>query len=280
MPDRQFDPMARPGRYLVEALGNKYYRFYEPISEKPVLFMEFARLGGSEEEIVGFANQYGRLGVGKALDDHQLGENLPMWRNSIVTMACAVKIFEHLKDDDETALSDHIVWSENGQSVFFHMTDSMTDGLTQDMIQELRKVAFELDHNKPIGMLESFVPGDVFQPAKLWLLKLVNKSLRGEASPCLYFDDNGQMGPYVSPHNLRACLWLQLYRALTERDFRRCAICHGWMDTTNQRSDKKRHDTCYEREKKRKQANKAVKKTKISTRSLPEQTHKQGKHKA
>ncbi len=263
-------------RYLCVAPGNTRRRTYEPLVTEPLLFTKFAELDGSEDSIVNFANEYGRLGIESTTGARgipQFGELLKTWQREIYTMACAVMIFGYLKDSESKraekrkqaalkTLGKHIVWSGDGSRVSFDLRHSTIintrPGLGIKAIPIDAPIKGEIASvRRSSEIFQSFEPGEVTQPARLWLSRLINSNIYGETSPCLIFDENMQLVPYVSPDNLRACLWLQLYSAFSDKQFVRCAICKGWMDTTGQRSDKKRHDECYDREKKRRRAAKA-----------------------
>lgn len=249
------------GPFLVEAQGNTVSFNSLPLKYEPELFVKFAKLDTSKESIIKFANLHGRLGLVNPLMEQggsanmlTMGESLNDWRQQIIDIKFPVLLWGLLKESKEEELRKYIMWGKDNSSVSYSYEQNDT------------KISPRAKNKIPSGIISSatdnifgtFISGDVTKPAQYYLLNTINEKLKGNASPSLIFNSTGDLDPYITPHNLLAAIWLQLFRAVSgQRDFRRCKICKNWMDISQfKRSDKKRHDICYERRKKKRQEEK------------------------
>ncbi|MHB8780333.1 MAG: hypothetical protein ACYC55_02960 [Candidatus Geothermincolia bacterium] len=241
----EFSPKGSPP-FLVINPDTERLRIYDPFDkrtfsppEKPDeqdLFLKFIKTDLSEAGILQFANKYGWLGIGDPLANRPLehGEGLNVWKNAISQMAPLIDVWKWVGQKEECKLEKIVQWSDDRKSVT----------IEHGGILAVRKEAYP-------GIFAEWPPGDVYGPAKLFLLLSVNKQLKG-VSPALLFE-RGRLSEFWRPDNLLSALWLQFFNAITGKNqYRSCAICHELMDVTGARPDKVVHVRCREREKKRK----------------------------
>ncbi|HHY33348.1 MAG TPA: hypothetical protein GX515_10140 [Firmicutes bacterium] len=219
--------------------------------EDGTLFLEFASLEPTPEAILKFANKHGFLGLTVALmpangrSELRLGESLAAWVAAIEDMHAYVQVWEMLQRRDAGGLGQFIVWSPDGSGVTFYaggLEDVPRDrgGLPRHPFYHIAHKYEFADH------LAKWRLGDVIEPARLLLVRVVSERLNGQASPRLLLSRKGNgFAGFVMPTNLYSAMWVQFYRAiLGEARYRRCEICGQWMDVTYSRRDKRQHTEC------------------------------------
>ena len=227
------------GPFIIEDPQTTGYKPVKPLDENATLFLEFAELDYSEENMIEFANRYGLL-----IQEHRLqlpmsdqsfsGDSLSTWKKEHRDLKNAVQIWEWLRTNDKEKLNLLIKWSEDNETVrYFIGSNSMG-------------ILFSV--NPPIRpyLLPRCKPGDVIFPTRLLLQKIINDKL-GEypVSPRLLLDDNNELKQYLVPSSLLSAMWYQFYQAVTgKKRYKKCEICNTWEDVTDKRSSWTMHPNC------------------------------------
>jgi len=218
-------------------------RQYPPLSEFPGLFREFADTEPSYDGIKAFADRFGLLGGDVAhripLDDQPqakgvpvgIGEALSDWTEEILMMRLAIDVWDAARSGDVGRLEQVIFWEQDGSGVQMLSHPDLPDGQLPEVPAYVERTWIAGTH---LGdeVLDRFVRGDLVKPALHYVQSIINKQLRGRASPLLLWDANRErLGLYIMPDGLLGALWLQFARAV-ERDsqFRRCAECGIWFE--------------------------------------------------
>jgi len=227
---------------------------YKPLVENPNLFVIFSSLEGTEEDILKFANTYGWLGEPKLIFKRHgsriEGESIHCWRDEIEEMQLLRKVNEWVKNYKIEELKKVIGWSKNGTRVWFwyeyksQLSGSATQRSGMLLADKQRRLNPEY--------LTRWAPNDLFEPAKVFLVKRLNMRLQ-ETRWNLLLNDQNTIVPYIRPRNLLNALWLQFAQYVTgERRLIPCEICNKWMDVTDFRLSKKVHPDCSKRTRQKK----------------------------
>lgn len=226
------------GQCLVENASPRR-RVYQPLKLPKLLCSRFAAIEPSPEEIMEFANEFGRLGAPvaqtvKSNSRFMQGESFLAWRDQIRRMRRALDIWQAVKERDLDALETHIVWREGEVYYQSHLhllkkkrppSDARWTSIAS---QELQPELFS-----------SLQEGDVFVPAQLWLQSEVNQGLKGGAWSRLLWESEGfsSLGLFIVPRSLIAALWLQLAQAISgNRELRSCPACEEWFEITPEKA--------------------------------------------
>ena len=245
---------GQPVRALVEqgepALS--HHRLYDPLGDRPALFREFAQVPPTEQGILDFANKWGALGeADRIIGDTPLAsrpaELFTAWVRSISEMRCAVWIWFRLTsktEADQHQLLKHVLWitdEENITRVVFDSHPHLPPGKVMGDDGYLRVVGVIASDEFGSEGLAQFQRGEVSQPARVFLSRLVNAALCGRVSPQTIPDE---MSPRIEPgklpvlfslrlvpSKLYAALWLQLAQAMTSyKEQRECLGCKEWFE--------------------------------------------------
>jgi hypothetical protein len=245
-----------PVRVLVEqgepGLVNR--RRYDPLDKAPALFRAFAETPPTEEGILAFANKWGALGESDvAVGDTPLAgwpaEHFSAWVRSISQVRQAVWVWNRLTSampKEQRELLRHVRWERDEAGHMSVIYDSHpglppTQAWADDGFMRVAEVIAS-DHFGGEA-LSRYEVGEVSQPARTFLCRLVNAALRGRVSPQL-FPDEGMVGanlPVMAslrlvPLNLYACLWLQFAQAMTsDKEQRQCVGCGEWFEVRGKR---------------------------------------------
>lgn len=249
-------PGAPAGLYLTErppGKAGRRVRRYEPLREHTGLFRTFADTETTPEGILQFADAYGLLGIQDTVESFNsateangltvskgparrfVGEKLFSWKNEITRLRGAVLLWDLLSANDEERLKAHIVWEGHDRVRFDDHSALMEDHHWADAL-----VIASREERNP-ELLASLVPGDVVQPAWVYLLERVNMFLETQTSPVLGRSDDGKVRLENRPRSLLGALWVQFAKALEgEKRFRQCTECDNWFEVSNSvsRSDK------------------------------------------
>ncbi len=195
-------------------------RIYDPLAERS-LFKIFSDLKTSNSEIICFANQYGFLGEGfsteEILGDHV--EPLSVWISHISKMKYAVKLWNHIQNENDIWLQERIKWIGDKEQPITEAKVNFKDSNKGATIAAK-------GHNETA--LEQFTFGETDKPARIYLQRLINKELNNRVTSKLLFKEDwtGQHN-VITANNLIGFMWLQL--ALTVEGnlkYRKCVICN------------------------------------------------------
>jgi hypothetical protein len=236
-------------QFLEPEEGGKYGSNYRPLEEKPELFDEFWRLD-SPEAIARFAAENGWLGLAayNQFDNFpgEFGEPLHQWMSHIKEMKVVLVILDLVQASDSEALREFIHWDQPELVRFGCRIDGER---VRGCDKQLRNANFrqEVLASRDFGSqnFKVWQKGESLGPAKRFVAMALDKALHKQVSPRLVVDPKGTMKAYYYPSSLIAALWLQVYKqAIGETRFRKCDICSRRMDTTENRTNKKVHNSC------------------------------------
>ena len=251
-------PFSPP--FLVTKVSKSPIRGYFPMNRENPLFLKFARLEGTREAILAFANKYGRL-----LDDNDLlplfnredelftsseykmGESYRLWTGEISDMNWLVYLWQMLEKKKYGRLGKFICWADNGKSVSFQKNK----GEGESPHTNLMWIQSLVNEGSPL--LKHWPYRSIKEPIKYFLLLNLNKKVRRCVSPSATLTPTGGFNVHYEPHNLLGVLWLDFFQTfIGQRRYLPCAICGELMNVTENRISKRMHSTC------RKTANQAT----------------------
>ena len=262
--------------------GNMENR-YPPLS-KPTLHREFASLH-EDDSFVKFATRYGLLGVKsvpvfpRAGGAVVLAEPVPRWRDESWKVGQLLAFWDLVRRGDEGGvagrLSQIVRWRQGAKGyvgVYIEM-ESRYD-VTRKGWQVLPSIptkGIRVDyHLHPIppgsgegrpGYLCDVIadtdihpeclalwrPGDLFGPAMHYILREVNRHLKGHVTPqAVHPKDKGGIPTlYLWPDSLFIALWVLFLNELKgEIRVRQCDNCHDWKEVNLRRDPFYCSDRC------------------------------------
>lgn len=207
------------------------------------LFRKFATLNPGQsmplvnKDTITFANKYGFLGVGIAgVFNGKIVqvETLTRWSQEISSMAKVLEWWDKIQEKDIGWLQDRIVWVPN------HQTNKL--GVRHVSPENNGGEWIAIDGQLDSKLINSFTYGDVLAPAKLLVVKWINKQLKGSMSGALLFDlkTPGKPSIRLQPDSLLSFMWWQFALAV-EGDFiyRTCRICGDPFRIIDKRQERK-----------------------------------------
>lgn len=198
-------------------------RHYQPLESEPALFMKFADVKPAAENILAFANAFGRLGVNSVLPvEHQgrkslgAGEPLWLWEQEIEAMRRVTELWRAVRDGNVGLMKERIRATREHAAY--------DDGRSMAVI-------YSRPHDLRPELSQFVEEEDLLRPAMFYVQQEVNRRLEEHTSPrILYIREEDRLEMRVVPKNLLGALWLQFARAVDgNRDFRRCRQCGQWF---------------------------------------------------
>ena len=246
LPNHLLKPiMAGPARFRA--------RRYAPLRDCPALFQVFAKLRLDPQELVAFANQYGRLiedtiqtspvdrghppfrdeahklDYGKRQPAQFYPETYDLWCEQIVAMRQAVDVWECVQEADEETLAKHLTWWQEPNGAYKATYNShpqvgpkeepdYPDRRTHGII--FTKTADEMV-NQGLNL------GDLTFPAREQLRRVINQHFEGLVMPqSIWSADHTRIVLGLVPKNLLGALWLQFAEAVaSDKIYRLCKEC-------------------------------------------------------
>lgn len=231
-------------RFLV-ARPTEAWRRYWPLDDHPGLFRSFAELRPDEESILQFSGRHGWLGVAQDVEipsgdeesvevEFGKGERFELWKNEILGMQHAVRVWEALQ---VLAVDDLQSWFRV-EDVFGALRATYVareavprNVFSHEMTPEGPVAEFQwyLSHSEVRRI--STDPGTV---ALSFLRTMVEARLREQVGARIVYTEVSEGGPLtvgLFPRSLLGALWLQCARAIeSNKSFGRCRGCHGWFE--------------------------------------------------
>ena len=167
-----------------------------------------------------------------------------------------------VQTNDPNRLKKHIHWRNDNKSVGLavDIPKAQSDESTRSIIQQLlaKRLGRILDGKFVLSytVLANAVnikdkwfrqqrPGDLLEPAKLAICKIVNGKLKGRFSPRVLLENDGSIGRYLTPDSLLAAMCLQTRDLVTGRKrLVECERCGRRLDTTKGRMTKRLCKRC------------------------------------
>jgi hypothetical protein len=244
---------SRPGGlspYLVLHGGTEFVP-YRPLEEDSGLFFRLASTAPDEAGVLGFANQFGALGLSVtashwadevssplyATVDQRIPEwaltgrggmeeSLAAWRQEISELNELVSAWELVRARDEKTLRERFQW-EGGQAVYY----LPPEGTLQPVLDD----TFPLLSRDEVPEIMARIPGgDVLRPAMLFVQRFVNFRLREQGAFELLWDYE-RIYPSLNymPKNLIGAIYIQFALAIEgDKEYRRCPECGKRFELT------------------------------------------------
>ena len=240
---------------LQEQDGQRLVRRYNPYISHPNLYRKFSELGGAEENILEFANEYGLLSRAKTVQRYSgqsnfgsvetiwvtenagyetYVESLEKWYMEVFDMQCVLEVVDALKKYDIDLLKSRFEWRKDG-SVLYESDGYMADPeeraklFAQGLTPPVGKSQWVIHAKTEEGQrrLEKITRNDVVAPALMFVQSEINKRLREGISPALLLDqDYSGLKLYYMPEDLRSLLWLQVAQEVSGQiTVNRCEVC-------------------------------------------------------
>lgn len=193
----------------------------------PGIHRDFVGIEPTEDGTLAFANRYGLLGMPKGLSaivDGRpiLAETLAAWQFAHTELRLALTLHDHIQKERLRELASVITWSHGG----VHYRDNE------------RAVTIASPQDRP-DILARFQDGDLIEPAKWFLQRLVNQNLdRFTVTARLLWDTRklGKFTVHIVPKSLIGCMWLLFAKELEGRSYRQCRHCLRWFEIGGSRS--------------------------------------------
>jgi hypothetical protein len=224
---------------------------YAPLQEKIALYRELSAAAPTPDGILAFANRYGHLGKNaeegaevEAADGvsprrFAAVERLKEWRNVIVWLREAVRLWDLVRAKDDRRLAEVIRWVAPGV-VRYEAPPEVSEALgarprSQVPEDERRNCkGWDIFSSTPGGeyLKSSTRHGDVRIPTTLFVLGLINERLPALVGPCLFYDHKRHRAVRQDmPLSLLGAIYLQFASAVLEQTVpRTCPTCGRWFD--------------------------------------------------
>lgn len=237
---------------LIESPESTSYWNYYPLDDYPTLFLDFAGIEPTKENILEFVNQYGLLT--ESFYDKFTGSNkwgvradgLRICQGEIRIMQEAVYLFELLKNSNLEELKKIFHWELNDESS--KVTGIRYTHTIKDSAGIYKNGHWILPQTNP-QIFPRFIVNDPVLPARVILQRIINDQLKKyPVRPRLLLDDSNKLQQYLFPTSLLAAMWYQLYQAIAiGKKFKRCAYCGKWVDVTDKPYNWKACKKCSDR---------------------------------
>ena len=219
---------------LVQSPKSTSFLQYYPLDDYPVLFIEFAEIEPTKENILQFVNKYGLLtkdfykNTDKVLVE---ANSLRFCRSEIRIIQEAFNLFTLLKTSNLEELSKIIRWNLDKSNAVTKIRYTYT---LEDSVGKYGNNCDITPETNP-QIFSRFIVDDFILPARAILQSIINKQLKKHSVNLrLLLDNSNKLQPYLYPTTLLAAMWYQLYQAVaTNKKFKRCAYCNKWNDITN-----------------------------------------------
>jgi hypothetical protein len=217
-----------------------------PLEDEPGLYRKFAGVDLTEEAVLAFADRWGPLENAHEIEPDAfentmvafVGDTIEAWFTQIRRMKALVELWDVLQGKTKKKLADVIHVEKYECSWSWDVEIRFKDH------PNLRWNYTFRERDWP-GFSELLESGGTREVARACLLDLVNESLWESCSPWLSTEeDNERVTLCLTPHNLKAALWLMFAQEiLGERNLKQCLCCRRYFEVTKetrqQRSDKK-----------------------------------------
>jgi hypothetical protein len=235
---------------------------YRPMALPVALHRAFAEVEPTEQGILEFANQFGRLGEGAQQQAEiqptpgidrtsAFVEPFEYWQHRLAWAREAIRVWDLIQDGATEELADVIRW-EGKDRVYYKPPPAVVEALElpppnlekipidlpADLMRKLKEHGekhreqtiwsrAQTSHEEP-----DCRPGDVVKPAILWLHGTISGTLRLTAAPALLWDvDHNRSVLQDVPRSLLGAVYLQLAAAVYgKRTPRRCQVCGRWFE--------------------------------------------------
>jgi hypothetical protein len=231
---------GRSGAALVWREGPA--RSYLPLAGMESLYRRLAAVEPTPESVLGFVRQYGRLGEGVEafgrLPDgsHATVEPLQEWRRTAAWFGEAIRLWDLAQAGNRAELAKVIRWDGKevrfraGRDFMLRLFGFLPPPDVLEMVNAANVITM------PGLGSAAFDEGDVIEPARCFVLRIVNGYLARAAQPALLWDQT-RRAPKVLlrfyPRSLLGVVALQFATAiLSGRTTRMCPVCGRYFEVT------------------------------------------------
>jgi hypothetical protein len=216
------------GRLWLATQEPTTWTLYQPLKRYTGLYRGFMGLQ-TQEEILGFANKYGRLGVpgtdGPLTTESGsviFPESVADWGYEVAMMRSAVMVWDALQRADHKYLKSVIHWKRKPKRILFK--DFFYTGKIKDTRPDDSQVKF----------------GELNWPASRYIQDRINDALRDNVAPRMLWDESNELKLYHVPKTLLGAMWLQFADAVSYNlEYRACNWCGKSFEVTRStRSDR------------------------------------------
>jgi hypothetical protein len=219
--------VGKRGQEILVEPPDGTFSTYEPLKEETGLFLSFARLDGSREQFVRFANIYGRLGTYHSYHPEN-GEPFYEWERVHRWMRFLAKLQSECTKA-RPRLGQTVTWNQDDVIFHFPKIDSSTETWRQRGYVRKR-----LQNRQGLPL---FKPGDRIGPARWFLCYALEQWLReldglGKPIAARMVWSEDEEGPrfVFSASNLIGAMVYQFAASVHGRwPFKECAYCHDFF---------------------------------------------------
>ncbi len=217
VPDDGYRVIRSGGRsYLVSDPG--LWSTIRPL-DNGVLFREFANLPNDADAFVGFANQWGHLGVAENITIKRKSvpaEPLSAWTYYVGCLRRLVDMRDRVEDGHREF--KFVRWPDKN-----HIVIRIEDEFGEDRLK------IDVSEDAP-ARLKQFTYSDTYEPALYYLKLRTDKVLREHVSPRLMWS-KGQLETRLVPDNLVGAIFYQFSRTVGRKmNHRACERCGKWFE--------------------------------------------------
>lgn len=195
------------------------------LENHPALFRTFADLV-NQEEIISFALSFGLLRYGETIhfrdsENPEPNELFSYWKREIAAVRTALALWDAAREQNFKELKK-IITSKVGQVAKYTVSHPKIGCKSSGVIAGNPLRRDRIRHTQPGGQIHL---------AQFAVSDLINKHIRGRASPVARYDGEGSFSLEFKPHSLAGALWLQLAQSVNNNtDFRGCSECGTWIE--------------------------------------------------
>jgi len=232
---------AQTHLYLTEVRSPKSpvadYRRYSPLTQHSGLFRAFAQIKPVPQEILAFANAYGRLGH-VITNIHPLApqreseiwrsERLASWTDAILSMRFAVRLWDLAKARDLTGLAQHVHWFGTDRVVCASNRRWWSSKIGESLPPGER--AWTISQSLSAEMFAQIRPGDLIVPALYAMQLEMNAHLVNSSARLLWNRTHARQELCFLPFHLLGALWLQFAQSVDgNTGYKQCPECGQWF---------------------------------------------------
>ncbi len=223
---------------------------YRPLAGKESLYRTLGATPPTAGGILAFAREYGRLGDGVETTAHLSDgscctvEPLEKWQNVIAWLGEAIRLWDLAEKDDQAELSKVIQWRRGGVVRYVAPKELHVRLHGRLPRRDVRKLFDDLHVITMPGVSRStFKQGDVIEPARCFVLSILNDFLASAAQPAIIWNPQAKEKALLChyPRSLLGVICLQFsFAILSGRITQICPVCGRYFEVTSLASRKDR----------------------------------------
>lgn len=237
---------------------------YQPLEQYSGLFRTFAETVPSKEGILGFASEYGFLGLAESVASPKGGFVFPgeaqgdPWGNEIFRMREVVQLWDAIKFGRVDFVKARLSTAENERGVLISYGSGGAPDDGSKWLDDLGQfgstglppgwngVVIADEETQP-ELIRAYLQGAIFTPIRQLIHRAINKKLQQfQVTARVLWQDDKPVWRLV-PTSLIGALWFQFMRAYTaDADHRQCVTCARWFEVSARTGERQtRKDRIY-----------------------------------